>query len=193
MHQKEPHRQVMVIHSLLLNCSPPFLQKGRGGSHGHTQPSSHKLSSFSWKREGMVVMMIQSLPLKSSSPLLGKGRGSGHGHTKTSSEKLSSSSWKGTGRWSWSYKAFFSKALLLFLEREGVVVMVIHNLPLKSSPSFLGHGRDGSHGHTQPPSCSSGKRGVVVVMAIQSLLFISSSLFLGKGREWWSWSYTAFL
>ena len=35
------------------------------------------------------------------------------------------------------------------LEWEGVVVMVIHSLPLRSSPPLLGNGRDDGHGHTQ--------------------------------------------
>ena len=36
------------------------------------------------------------------------------------------------------------------LEWEGVVVMVIHSLPLRSSPPLLGNGKDGGHGHTEP-------------------------------------------
>ena len=35
------------------------------------------------------------------------------------------------------------------LEWEGVVVMVIHSLPLRSPPPLLGNGRDDGHGHTQ--------------------------------------------
>ena len=58
------------------------------------------------------------------------------------------------------------------LEWEGVVVMVIHSLPLRSSPPLLGNGRDAGHGHTQPPSKK-----------------LSTSSWKGKG--WWSWPYRA--
>merc|ERR1712061_626036 len=95
--------------------------------------------------------------------------------------------------WSWPYRAFFSKALLFcwqreglldeeapnqfltgppLLEWEGVVVMVIHSLPVRSSPPLLGNGRDDGRGHTQPPS----------------KLPPSSR----KGKGWWSWPYRAF-
>ena len=52
-------------------------------------------------------------------------------------------------------------------EKEGVVVMVIHSLPLKGSPPLLGNGRGGGHGHTHP----------------SSVKLPSSS---GKVKGWWS-------
>ena len=49
----------------------------------------------------------------------------------------------GRGGWSCQYRAFFPKSLLLLLwEMEGVVVIVIHSLPL-----VLGDGSEGGHGH----------------------------------------------
>ena len=69
---------VMVIHICLLRVSSPPLGKGRGGGHGHTQPSAQKFASSSWKREG-VIMAIDLLPL------LGREGGDGHGHTHVSS------------------------------------------------------------------------------------------------------------
>ena len=117
---------------------------------------------------------------------LGEERGSGHVHTKPPSEKLSSSVGRGNGWWSWSYS-------LLFWNREGVVVIVIHSLrpsscppplakgrvvvmithslPLRSCTPLLGKGRDGGHGHTE-----------------SSFQKLSSSD--GKGKGWWSLSYS---
>ena len=88
-------------------------------------------------------MVAHSLPLRSCPPLLGKGRGGDHGHTELSFQKLSSFAGKGKGWWSWPYRAFFSKALLLCWEREGVVVIAIQL-------SLLGKGRGDGHGHTEP-------------------------------------------
>ena len=51
---------------------------------------------------------------------------------------------------SWAPNQFLTGPPLL--EWEGVVVMVIHSLPLKSFPPFLGNGRGLGHGHTQPSS-----------------------------------------
>ena len=78
----------------------------------------------------ILVRVIQSTLLRSSRLLLGKGRGGGHGHTEPSSQKLSSSSGKEKGWWSRSHRAFFLEALLLFWEKEGVVVMVRQSLLL---------------------------------------------------------------
>ena len=87
---------VMVIQGLLLESSP-FLRKARGSGHGHTGPSSQSKAFLScWASEGVVVMIIQL-------SLLGKGRGGGHGNTEPSSKSDAP----------------------LFLERQGVVVMVI--------------------------------------------------------------------
>ena len=87
---------VMVIQGLLLESSP-FLRKARGSGHGHTGPSSQSKAFLScWASEGVVVMIIQL-------SLLGKGRGGGHEFTKPSSKSDAP----------------------LFLERQGVVVMVI--------------------------------------------------------------------
>ena len=69
---------------------------------------------------------------------------------------------------------------------EGVVVMVTRSLPLKSSPSLLGNGRDGGHAHTHPSSekisPSSGKRSEEVVMVMNILPLKSSLPLLGNGR-----------
>ena len=82
--------------AFFLNSFPSLLGKRRGGDHGHTEPSSEKLSShllgkgrggpiliiiivsiivllLFWEREGLVVMVIQSLLLKSSPLSSGKG------------------------------------------------------------------------------------------------------------------------
>ena len=51
-----------------------------------------------------------------------------------------------------------------------MVVMVIHRLPLESSPPLFGTGGSGGHGHTGP--------------SFQKLSFA------GKGKGWWSLSYS---
>ena len=63
----------MIIHSLLLKSYPILLGKGMGVGHGHTKPSSEKLSQ---KREDT------------------------YDHTEPSSEQLACSSGNGKGRWS---------------------------------------------------------------------------------------------
>ena len=90
----------MVTNSLPLKSSPSLLGNVRDGGHGHTHPSSEKISQSSGKRSEEVVMVMNILPLKSSLPLLGNGRGGGHGHTHPSPEKLSSCSGEGKGWWS---------------------------------------------------------------------------------------------
>ena len=109
-------------------------------------------------------MVTHNLLLKSSLPFLGKRK------------------WW----WSWSYRAFFSKALFLFWERErGLVIrrlllksspshlgkgkgwittpiFLIIAIPIvKSSPPLLGKGRGGSHGHTQREEGMVAKKKVV--------------------------------
>ena len=42
-----------VDRQALLLKSFPLLGKGRGGGHGHTEPSSQELSSFSGKGKGL--------------------------------------------------------------------------------------------------------------------------------------------
>ena len=118
------------------------MENGRDGGHGHTQPSFGKLSSSS-----MVVISIHSLPLESSPPLLDRSFPLYSGKVVVywaDSEpypyKLSSSFGKGKGWWSWSYTAFLWRALLLFLEREGVVVMVIQGFLFKSLSAGKGKG-----------------------------------------------------
>ena len=109
-----------------------------------TQPSSKKLYSscwkregtvvmailFCWEREGVVIIVIQSLLLKSS-PFLGKARSGDHGHLGPSSQGLPSSAGEREGWWSWSYS-------FIFWKREGAMVMVIHNLLLRMCPPPLG-------------------------------------------------------
>ena len=88
-------------------------------------------------------MVIQRLLLNSFTFLFGKGRG---GHRLPG---------KGREWWSWSYRAFFAKALFLFCDKEGVVVIVIHSLLLKGYPPLLGNGRGGSPFPSSSSSSSS--------------------------------------
>ena len=153
----------MVIQSILLRISLPLLGKGRGGGHGHTEPSSEKFSSSGKGEEWWPWS-----------------------HTTFFSKALFLFWEKGKWWWSWSYKAFFSKALFLFWERERG--LVIRRLLLKSSPShlgkgkgwittpifliitipilksslpLLGKGKGGSHGHTQREGGMVAKKKVV--------------------------------
>ena len=83
--------------ALLLDEEAPsqFLTGGRGGGHGHTQPSSGKLSSSSGKWKGpadpsLAILAIerQALLLDEEAPkqFLAGGRGGGHVHTKPFSQ-----------------------------------------------------------------------------------------------------------
>ena len=63
---------VMDIQNPLLKSSPLLLGKGRISGHGHTSPSSEKVSFSAGKQK----------------------RGGGHGHTELPSEKLSSLFWE---------------------------------------------------------------------------------------------------
>ena len=152
------------MHSLPLESSPPL----RCWSWSYT--------AFLWK--ALLLFWIEALLsilgklwciglilslIHRSSPPSGKGRDGGHGHTQPSFGELSSSFWNGREWWSWSYRAFFSKALLGW-EREGMVVMVVQL-------SLLGKGC-GCHCHTEHLS--------------------EKFSFTWKFRGWWSWSYKAF-
>ena len=65
----------MVIQSLFLKSSIPFLGKDWGVGHGHTEPSSEKLSTSSRTGKGWCAGLVLSLPHRSSAlSLLGKGR-----------------------------------------------------------------------------------------------------------------------
>ena len=123
---------VMVIHSLPLKSSG----KWKGWWSWSYTASFLKALLLLGGKEGVMVKVIHSLLLKSSPPP-GKGSGDDHGHTQPSSGKLSSSSGKWKTWWSWPYTAFLWKDLPLFWKMEGMVVMVIHSLPLESSPPLL--------------------------------------------------------
>ena len=65
----------MVIQSLFLKSSIPLLGKDWGVGHGHTEPSSEKLSTSSRTGKGWCAGLVLSLPHRSSAlSLLGKGR-----------------------------------------------------------------------------------------------------------------------
>ena len=153
-------RDRMVLHSLLLRSCPPHLGKERS-DHDHR---SYPLLG----REGMVAMVVHSFLLRNDPPLLGKER-SDRGH------RSPPSSGEGKGWWACSYTAFCLEALILYWEREGVI-MAIGPLPL----SGAGKGWGSRSLAIGLPLFWGRER--VVVMVIHSLLLRSLPPHLGKGR-----------
>ena len=117
------------------------------------------------------IMVIQSLLLKSSPSLQGKGKSSGHGHY-----------YKQTNRQTNRQNAnFLPQSSPPRRKMEGMVVMVIHNLPPESSSPLLDR--------SSPPYPGN----VVVYWAGSEPYSYKLSSSSGKGKGWWSWSYTTFL
>ena len=162
---------VMVIHRLPLKSFPPLLGMGSDGGHGHTHPSPEKLSSLRnlrgwwswsytfffckasllfWEREGMVLRIVVGAPAVVVYLLE-----VGLGHLADLRPTAPSLATLAVDRQALLLDKEASNQVLTsrpLLACEGVVVMVTNSLPLKSSPSLLGNGRDGGHGHTHPSS-----------------------------------------